>query len=104
MTSNNQLIAIKRTSVTHHRGNNRAWLEPCKEMIQAGFTAKARYDIDYNEDSVVLRLNPEGKRGVSNTARGPILDLCNRKMNKYNLEGGIQWIIADSVITIVGVE
>lgn len=104
MTSNNQLIAIKRTSVTHHRGNNRAWLEPCKEMVQAGFIAKARYNIEYNDDSVVLRLNPEGKRGVSNTARGPILDLCNRKMNKYNLEGGIQWIIADSVITIVGVE
>ena len=64
MTSNNQLIAIKRTSVTHHRGNNRAWLEPCKEMVQAGFTAKARYDIDYNDDSIVLRLNPEGKRSI----------------------------------------
>src|SRR5210317_653233 len=54
------------------------------------------------EDSVVLRLNPEGKRKVSATGRGATIDLVNKKMNKYNLDGGIQWIIADSVITIVG--
>ena len=104
MTSNNQVIDLVSTQVTIHRGCNRAWLQNHPSMLKAGFTPNARYDIEYGEDSVVLRLNPEGKRKVSATGRGATIDLVNKKMNKYNLEGGIQWIIADSVITIAGVE
>jgi hypothetical protein len=73
-------------------------------MLKAGFVPHARYDIEYGEDCVVLHLNPEGKRKVSATDRGATLDLCNRKMNKYNLSNGINWVIAESVITIVGGE
>jgi hypothetical protein len=73
-------------------------------MLKAGFVPHARYDIEYGEDSVVLRLNPEGKRKVSATGRGATIDLVNKKMNKYNLSNGINWVIAESVITVVGVE
>ena len=102
MTNNNQVIDLVSTQVTTHRGCNRAWLQNHPSMLKAGFVPNARYNIEYGEQDIVLRLNPEGKRKVSATDRGATLDLVNKKMNKYNLDGGIQWIIADSVITIVG--
>ena len=104
MTSNNQVIDLVSTQLTIHRGCNRAWIQNHPSMLKAGFVPHARYDIEYGEDSVVLRLNPEGKRKVSATDRGATLDLVNKKMNKYNLSNGINWVIAESVITIVGVE
>jgi hypothetical protein len=41
---------------------------------------------------------------VSATGRGATIDLVNKKMNKYDLSNGINWVIAESVITIVGGE
>jgi hypothetical protein len=73
-------------------------------MLKAGFVPNARYDIEYGEQDIVLRLNPEGKRKVSATGRGATIDLVNKKMNKYELSNGINWVIAESVITIVGAE
>jgi len=104
MTSNNEVIDLVSTQVTIHRGCNRAWLQNHPSMLKAGFVPNARYNTEYGENSVVLRLNPEGKRKVSATDRGATIDLVNKKMNKYNLSNGINWVIADSVITIVGVE
>ena len=104
MTSNNQVIDLVSTQVTIHRGCNRAWLQNRPSMLKAGFVPNARYNIEYGEDSVVLRLNPEGKRKVSATGRGATIDLVNKKMNKYNLSNGINWVIAESVITILGGE
>ena len=104
MTNNNQVIDLVSTQVTIHRGCNRAWLQNHPSMLKAGFVPNARYNIEYGEDSVVLRLNPEGKRKVSATGRGATIDLVNKKMNKYNLSNGVNWVIAESVITILGGE
>lgn len=102
MTHNNDLIAVIKTQATLHRGCNRAWLQGHDAMVRAGFSANARYDIDYQADCVVLRLNPDGKRKVSATGRGATLDLVNKKMNAYDFSGGISWIISAGQITVTG--
>jgi len=102
MTNNNQVIDIVSTQVTIHRGSNRAWMQNHLSMLKAGFLPNARYDIEYSEDSVVLRLNPQGKRKVSATARGATIDLVNKKMNAYNFSNGINWVIIESTIIIMG--
>lgn len=104
MTNNNQVIDLVSTQVTIHRGCNRAWLQNHPSMLKAGFVPNARYDIEYGEQDIVLRLNSEGKRKVSATGRGATIDLVNKKMNKYNFSNGIEWVIADSTIIILGDE
>ena len=102
MTNNNQVIDLVSTQATIHRGCNRAWLQNHPSMLRAGFVPNARYDIEYGEDSVMLRLNPEGKRKVSATARGATIDLVNKKMNAYNFSNGVNWVITESAIIIMG--
>tara|TARA_R100000951_G_C2633319_1_gene178441 strand:- start:1117 stop:1335 length:219 start_codon:yes stop_codon:yes gene_type:complete len=72
-------------------------------MPKAGFVPNARYNIEYGEQDIVLRLHPEGKRKVSATARGATIDLVNKKMNAYNFSNGVNWVIAESTIIIIGV-
>lgn len=106
MTSNNEVLDLILTQVTIHRGCNRAWIlcQNHPSMLKAGFIPHARYDIEYGEKDIVLRLNPDGKRKVSATGRGATIDLVNKKMNKYNFSNGIKWVIADSTIIILGGE
>tara|TARA_Y100000114_G_scaffold146153_1_gene156564 strand:+ start:1020 stop:1415 length:396 start_codon:yes stop_codon:yes gene_type:complete len=85
---------------TKHRGNNRAWLEPCEALTKAGFIAGAPYDITYDEERVILRLNPEGKRAVTKGSRAGVIDVSNKKMNQYNFARGIHWIISAGLIYI----
>lgn len=104
MTSNNKVLDLILTQATIHRGCNRAWLQNHPSMLKAGFIPHARYDIEYGEQEIVLRLNPDGKRKVSATGRGATIDLVNKKMSKYNFSNGIKWVIADSAIIILGIK
>ena len=95
-------ISWATTQGTFHRGNPRAWLQfnHTHPAAQAGFIANARYDIEYLPHVVILTLNPEGKRKVSNTSRGATLDINCRATKQYVWTRGITWEIQQGRIII----
>jgi len=95
-------ISWATTQGTFHRGNPRAWLQfnHTHPAAQAGFVANARYDIEYLPHVVILTLNPDGKRKVSNTSRGATLDINCRATKQYDWTRGITWEIQQGRIII----
>ena len=91
---------IKKTKATMHRGSPRVWLQGAPEMTAAGFTAKARYSITYNADNITLIIAADGKRGVSDCARGAVLDIGGKKLRAYDFTGGVNWQFMQNKIVI----
>ena len=94
------------SKATMHRGAPRARIKsaPNHPMLAAGFTPRARYNVEYLKDNVVLTLASDGKRGVSDCARGAILDIGGKKMRAYDFEHGINWNFQLGKITITPVK
>ena len=93
------------TKMTMHRGNKRAWLQfngnhPATTV--SGFIANARYNTEFKSDSIILKLHKDGKRKVSNTARGSTLDISSKANAPYNWDNGIVWTFTPDTITIKG--
>ena len=97
---NHSRSTTKQTKATKHRKNWRLWLQSCDLMIAAGFEPNARYSIDYGKNSITLTLDENGKRKVSDTARGATLDLNNSKLAPYDFTNGVHWQFSDGVIVI----
>lgn len=93
-------MTIHFTNAGNHRGNVRAWLENSKLLNDHGFTPDTRYSITYAADQIVLTVDPDGPRKVSNTFKGPIIDLNNKNMNQYQFADGIQWAFTDGQIIV----
>ena len=95
-------MTVHFTNAGNHRGNVRAWLENSKLLNDHGFSPDTRYSITYEADQIVLTVDPDGPRKVSNTFKGPIIDLNNKNMNHYDFAGGIQWSFTDGQIVVSG--
>ena len=93
-------MTIHFTNAGNHRGNVRAWLENSKLLNDHGFAPDTRYSITYAADQIVLTVDPDGPRKVSNTFKGPIIDLNNKNMNHYDFADGIQWAFTDGQIVV----
>lgn len=70
----------------------RLWLEGQK-LVQAGFLTAAQYRIEYLQDKqvILITLDPEGSRAVTNTKRGgrsrPVIDLQNQQVSQMFKDG-----------------
>ena len=97
---------MKQTKPTIHKNNWRLWLQNCDQMTSAGFTPNARYNVEYKKGSIVLILDPLGKRKVSKTARGGTLDLNNSKLapDLWDFSAGAIWDFSTAKIIIKGVK
>lgn len=95
-------MTIHFTSAGNHRGNVRAWLENSKLLNDHGFSPDTRYRVIYAVNAIILCVDPDGPRKVSNTFKGPIIDLNNKQMNQYQFANGIQWAFADGQIVVTG--
>jgi len=95
-------MTVHFTNAGNHRGNVRAWLENSKLLNDHGFAPDTRYSITYEADQIVLTVDPDGPRKVSNTFKGPIIDLNNKRMNQYEFANGIQWSFTDGQIVVSG--
>ena len=93
-------MTIHFTNAGNHRGNVRAWLENSKLLNDHGFSPDTRYSITYADNAIILNVDPDGPRKVSNTFKGPIIDLNNKRMNQYDFAGGIQWAFTDGQIIV----
>ena len=70
-----------------NRGRSRVWLER-KELVDYGFSRGQLIDVEFNASSIVVRLNPEGRRKVAGKADRPILDLCSPLVDHAARFGG----------------
>tara|TARA_R100001460_G_scaffold10673_1_gene25259 strand:- start:898 stop:1194 length:297 start_codon:yes stop_codon:yes gene_type:complete len=93
-------MTIHYTNAGNHRGNVRAWLENSKLLNEHGFAPNTRYRVIYADNAIILCVDPDGPRKVSNTFKGPIIDLNNSKMNHYDFSNGIQWSFTNGQIVI----
>ena len=93
-------MTIHFTNAGNHRGNVRAWMENSKLLNDHGFAPDTRYRITYAHNAIILNVDPEGPRKVSNTFKGPIIDLNNKNMNHYDFANGIQWSFTDGQIVV----
>ena len=90
------------TKAGNHRGNVRAWLENSKLLDDHGFHTHTPYRVEYDADQIILTVDINGPRKVSKTFKGPIIDLNNKQMNKYDFSKGIQWTFNYGQIVITG--
>ena len=91
---------MKHTKATIHRKQWRLWLQGDAQMAEAGFKANARYSVDYGDKQITLTLADDGKRKVSDTARGATIDLNNNALAKYNFSQGAVWRFVNGAIII----
>ena len=94
---NSQARIVQQVSYTNAKKTSRAiraWIEGSNNT-KAGFVVGAPYGIEYNESSIVLTLDPNGPRKVTNSARNgkdrPIIDLHSKDVAKvFNADDRIK--------------
>lgn len=69
------------TTITKTTKGHRVWMQGTNDKY--GWPVGARYDVTYEEDTIVLDLNPDGKRKVS-AGKGGIIDLTSQKVTRWS--------------------
>jgi hypothetical protein len=70
---------MKTTPITMTTKGHRVWLQGTNEAY--GWPVGARYDVTYTKGTILVVLNPTGKRKVSQ-GKGGIIDLTSQKVTR----------------------